>query len=245
MSAISTMPEQAEKRVYDKADKHCDVVLKGGVTSGIVYPLALCELATKYQFKGLGGTSSGAIVASFAAAAEYYRQSQGVAGYAPPAVRSPTRELRPGIVGLEDFAEDLKTGDRLFSVFDPSAETKPIFDVLFAGHLEHARERKSAGADSQPVARTLVALWSYLPKLIPAIAGAIVFATLLVVCWPMIRTIESLVHRGWRERLLGDALGLLVAIVIASGTVLAALIGGAFSAARLVRRDWLPLFVRN
>lgn len=51
----------------------CDVIMKGGVTSGLVYPYAILEIATRYRFRSLGGTSAGAIAAAFAAAAEYAR----------------------------------------------------------------------------------------------------------------------------------------------------------------------------
>ena len=47
----------------------CDMVMKGGVTSGIVYPYATLQIATKYRLHSLGGTSAGAIAAAFAAAA--------------------------------------------------------------------------------------------------------------------------------------------------------------------------------
>lgn len=55
----------------------CDLIMKGGITSGIVYPYAILELATKYRFRSLGGTSAGAIAAAFAAAAEYARSVRG------------------------------------------------------------------------------------------------------------------------------------------------------------------------
>src|SRR5262245_64490432 len=83
---------------FNRADLNCDVILKGGVTSGVVYPLALCELAKKYQFRRLGGTSSGAIVAAFAAAAEFHRQTRGVRDHQAPAKRRACGELRPGFV---------------------------------------------------------------------------------------------------------------------------------------------------
>lgn len=57
-----------------------DLVLKGGVTSGLVYPYAILELATKYRFRSIGGTSVGALAAAFAAAAEYARTARGDAG---------------------------------------------------------------------------------------------------------------------------------------------------------------------
>src|SRR5690349_23902716 len=54
----------------------CDVVMKGGITSGIVYPRAINELANTYTFKNVGGTSAGAIAATLAAAAEYRRRKE-------------------------------------------------------------------------------------------------------------------------------------------------------------------------
>lgn len=54
--------------------RYCDVVMKGGVTSGIVYPPAICALAEHYQLCSIGGTSVGAIAAAIAAAAEYRRR---------------------------------------------------------------------------------------------------------------------------------------------------------------------------
>ncbi|HDX0915153.1 TPA: patatin-like phospholipase family protein, partial [Stenotrophomonas maltophilia] len=46
------------------ADKYCDLVMKGGITSGIVYPNAVLALAREYRFKSIGGTSAGAIAAA-------------------------------------------------------------------------------------------------------------------------------------------------------------------------------------
>ncbi|WBY08144.1 patatin-like phospholipase family protein [Sphingomonas sp. 7/4-4] len=50
-------------------DKYCDLVMKGGITSGLVYPRAVLELASRYHFKCIGGTSAGAIAAVAAAGA--------------------------------------------------------------------------------------------------------------------------------------------------------------------------------
>ncbi|MBV9232965.1 MAG: patatin-like phospholipase family protein, partial [Candidatus Eremiobacteraeota bacterium] len=61
----------------------CDVVMKGGVTSGVVYPTAICQLASSYVIKNIGGTSVGAIAAAVTAAAEYRRRNSGSGeGYA-------------------------------------------------------------------------------------------------------------------------------------------------------------------
>jgi hypothetical protein len=65
------------KEDYQTPQLNCDVVMKGGITSGVVYPLALCELAKTYSFKNIGGASAGAIGAVAAAAAEYGRTNNG------------------------------------------------------------------------------------------------------------------------------------------------------------------------
>ncbi len=58
-----------------QTNHECDLVMKGGVTSGVVYPLAVKEIASAYRLRDIGGTSAGAIAAVFAAAAEYRRQT--------------------------------------------------------------------------------------------------------------------------------------------------------------------------
>jgi predicted acylesterase/phospholipase RssA len=55
-------------------DRYCDIVMKGGITSGVVYPPAIVKLAQHYHFKNIGGTSAGAIAAALTAAAEYRRR---------------------------------------------------------------------------------------------------------------------------------------------------------------------------
>jgi predicted acylesterase/phospholipase RssA len=56
--------------------RNCDIVMKGGITSGVVYPLAIVELANEFRFRSIGGTSAGAIAAAVTAAAEYRRVTQ-------------------------------------------------------------------------------------------------------------------------------------------------------------------------
>lgn len=89
----------------------CDVVMKGGVTSGVVYPLAVVELATQYRLKNIGGASAGAIAAAVAAAAEYDRAGGGY--------------LRLGQV-----VDDLRT--RLPSLFQATPPTRPVLNLLLA-----------------------------------------------------------------------------------------------------------------
>ncbi len=65
------------KDAFAAPNRECDLIMKGGVTSGVVYPYAILELARKYRFRSIGGTSAGAIAAAFAAAAEYARTVRG------------------------------------------------------------------------------------------------------------------------------------------------------------------------
>jgi predicted acylesterase/phospholipase RssA len=248
---------------FTNAKRDCDVVLKGGVTSGIVYPMALCELATDFVFRRLGGTSSGAIVAAFAAAAEYWRQAERETQN-PPTVAKRKQGLRPGFRGMEDFAKELQTGDKLFSVFKPDAATKPIFDVLFAAHREEARkrraneeERSTSGAAendrdkgsrrraTQPVLRTLVTLWSHVPKGPPIIGASIGLAAIIGVGWPLIARIGPLVHGGWQARVIGDGLALLFVAMIVACVLVGALVGAIISTTAMIRDNWIPTFVAN
>lgn len=54
--------------------RECDLVMKGGITSGVVYPLAIVEIAKAFRLRNIGGTSAGAIAAAAAGAAEVGRQ---------------------------------------------------------------------------------------------------------------------------------------------------------------------------
>jgi len=57
--------------------RRCDVIMKGGITSGVVYPAAGVELARRYTLKSIGGASAGAIAAALFAAAEHRRSVLG------------------------------------------------------------------------------------------------------------------------------------------------------------------------
>ena len=47
---------------------NCDIIMKGGITSGVIYPRAVAELAKTYRLSQVGGASAGAIAAAAAAA---------------------------------------------------------------------------------------------------------------------------------------------------------------------------------
>lgn len=89
-------------------EHRCDLVMKGGVTSGVVYPLVVTKLAEEYKFENIGGTSAGAISAVITAAAEYGRQTG-------------------GFEKIAQLPEELSTG--LISKFQPLPKFEPLFNV--------------------------------------------------------------------------------------------------------------------
>ena len=105
--------------VFDSPEYECDVILKGGITSGIVYPPAIAELAQYHRFRGIAGASAGAIGASAAAAAEVGRQSE-----------------TGGFGLLDSLPTELSATDdqgrtKLLRLFQPQDETRPIFDIVW------------------------------------------------------------------------------------------------------------------
>ena len=88
----------------------CDLVMKGGVTSGIVYPRLVTRLARRYRFVRIGGSSAGAIAAAFTAAAEYERRERA-------AGRAPRSDGPTGFALLDGVPEELAGG--LGALFAP------------------------------------------------------------------------------------------------------------------------------
>ena len=72
---MAARPRTAEMPKDSGGLKQCDLVMAGGITSGVVFPPAIARLAQDYRFRSIGGASAGAIAAAGAAAAEYGRQS--------------------------------------------------------------------------------------------------------------------------------------------------------------------------
>ena len=120
-----------------------DVTMKGGTTSAVIYPLALCELARHFRFRNLGGASAGAIGAALAAAAELGRV-QAASGRVRPGVHGEAQvaqgRLRQGFAGLADVIAWATQRDqptsaeqfRLVQLFKPSRAGTPLFRVIAA-----------------------------------------------------------------------------------------------------------------
>jgi hypothetical protein len=72
---INDERELSDSRAAKDELLDCDIVMAGGVTSGIIYPGAVAMIARRYSFHCIGGTSVGAIAAAVTAAAEYGRRT--------------------------------------------------------------------------------------------------------------------------------------------------------------------------
>src|SRR4029078_5427539 len=105
--------------------RNCDIVMKGGLTSGVVYPMAVVDLSEEFRFKNVGGTSAGAIAAALTAAAEFRRVSTG------------SRDGFDQIKALPEFLGCKTNGQsNLLNLFPPTKSTRRLFPLLpaFLGH---------------------------------------------------------------------------------------------------------------
>lgn len=100
-------------------DRYCDVVMEGGVINGVVYPGFLIELARKFNFHAIAGSSVGAIAGALAAACEYSRRFGSDNGFNEGLAKMP-----------QDLAEWVVEGKltKIQSLFQPEKEIKPLFD---------------------------------------------------------------------------------------------------------------------
>ncbi len=162
---------------FDHPQLSCDLVMKGGISSGVVYPLTIVELARRYRFSSIGGTSVGAIAAAVTAAAEYARANGGFQRVAA-------------------LPQDI--GPRLLSLFQPTPELKPVFNVFVAavGH------KGAAGAVVGVLGALLTGYWgAALVGVVPGLALA---------AWAAAHGAP-----GWAAFwLLAAVLGLVVALVV-------------------------------
>jgi hypothetical protein len=130
-------PAEADAHARDETgsyerfvDASCDLTMRGGTTSGVIYPLAVCSLAERYVFRSVGGASAGAITASATAAAEYGRFAE-----QPDSV--PDGSVRPGFAGLAGLIRWMVSGTggdrwRLVQLFQPNAALSRTFRVIVA-----------------------------------------------------------------------------------------------------------------
>jgi predicted acylesterase/phospholipase RssA len=135
----------------------CDVVMKGGITSGVVYPKALSEIGAAYRLRCVGGASAGAIGAAAGAAAEFGRDSGGF------------DRLRKVPDGLSD--------GRLAALFQPQPSTRPLLRLLLAATGNDGASKTRTGP--RRVAAIFSAVFAAFP--IASLIGLLI-GPALVVC---------------------------------------------------------------
>lgn len=145
-------------------DRFCDLVLTGGVASGVVYPWAIVELARAYRFRNIGGSSVGAMAAALAAAAEYGRRT----GY-----EAPFEALRRSPASL---AENCEGRTRMLALFQTNPYGKRLIHLwgtIFCGSRPAAaRDGGAGGAPTAMRVLVLIARLYRLPIGIGVVAGA-------------------------------------------------------------------------
>lgn len=181
------------------ADRFCDLVMKGGITSGIVYPRAIGRLSRHYHFKSIGGTSAGAIAAAITAAAEFQRRQTGSRG---------GFELLETLPDL--LKQDVAPGrSKLLSLFHPQPGTRRLFTVLITA--------LNSGGTLERVARIalgfLMAYWpatllSLLLAAFVSYAGQGALAAVLTLLVAMVATIGLWVWLDLSRHVVANGFGL-------------------------------------
>jgi hypothetical protein len=110
----------------------CDLIMKGGITSGVVYPPAVVDVAVDHRLRSIGGSSAGAIAAAAAAAAELGRYS-----------------ATGGFALLKALPRQLGTVDRtdrtlLRRLFQAQRSTADVYDLFWLSRSTKGKQRRSA-----------------------------------------------------------------------------------------------------
>jgi len=201
--------------------------MKGGITSGVVYPQAVLALKDRYRFRNIGGGSVGAVAAALTAAAELGRDKGGE---------------RTGFEGMCKAQEKL-AADRGFlqNLFRPPSAYKPLMDaaLAFLPLLEDEESKNTGNVGLLRKARSILRRCNPLPYRSGRLWGAamgvgtgallgIVVGGVLYLLFLLILGLAAGVAAGWNLLLLvvGPALvlGLLLGLLFGwiGGPILAA-----------------------
>ena len=212
------MAERTEAKSPTGLDE-CDLVMKGGITSGVVYPSAVLRLKDRYRFRSIGGASVGAIAAAVTAAAEYGRQTGKGTGFDQ----------------LRLLNDQLAQEGFLLSLFKPRPEARGVFAIYLAAagkrgalHTAMAVIRQAAWVLLPLLAwwGTLVATavwlddrWWLVPALLAGWALVIslvvwslargvtplgpLLGLLLTLLWPLIFAAPAVALHAWRDLSMG------------------------------------------
>lgn len=122
--------------------EYCDVVMKGGVTSGLVYPNAVLAISKRYVFKNIGGTSAGAIAAAATAAAALGERRRTLSGLDAA-----------GFDGLDAVARQLRQRGFILGLFRPARGGAAMFRLLLS-----LAAGRGAAATASAVLRAVVTI---------------------------------------------------------------------------------------
>jgi predicted acylesterase/phospholipase RssA len=186
-------------------DRFCDIVMEGGITSGIIYTTAVAKLARHYRFQGIAGSSIGAFAAALTAAAELQRRQGSTKGFDEiAAIPAKLAEVKGGRTLLE-------------RLFNPQLRTRRLFEVFRAGlgRTSGAKAVWFAALDAQRQYRSLER-WIGLSLTVLLLAGPLVGLLLSADVGVLLRVANVV---SW----LGAVL--LVWLVAAIGGTLAGLLG--------------------
>jgi predicted acylesterase/phospholipase RssA len=224
-------PNEVYRRVPDDDHVRCDLVMKGGVTSGVVYPSAVLTLAQERRFRCIGGASAGAIAAAATAAAEYGREDGG------------------GFARFERMQEDLDTEGFLMGLFQPTAQARPLFEVLLLAKRwrDGQRQQTDEGRTRRRARRLYTEMrGAHLDAICAACpgsshtrgrrrgAGAGALLSLAIVVPSTALFMLALPGFSWLPLLLGLSL---FAVLVLFGAYLGGILGTLLSCARYIHQD--------
>jgi len=124
---------------YANPQQECDLIMKGGATSGLVYPRAVLELARQpepgekkvsYCFRSIGGTSAGAVAAAYTAAAEYNRDHGGFEKLHEVNLKLQGADGEAQQPGEESGRTSAAPPTFLRDLFQGSKATQPLLNIL-------------------------------------------------------------------------------------------------------------------
>ena len=185
-------------------DRFCDLVMKGGITSGIVYPKAIAMLAREYRFKSIGGTSAGAIAAALTAAAEFNRRHSGT---------------RQGFDILSQLPEELQKkvagSSKLLSLFQAQAKTQRLFSVLLRSLNSGGTGRRIGSIGTGLVlAYWPAALFSGVAGVALFLAGFGKLAAILALLFTLAGSIGAWVYVDITRRVVENGFGLCTGLTV-------------------------------
>jgi predicted acylesterase/phospholipase RssA len=178
--------------------KYCDLVMKGGITSGVIYPAAAVKLSEEYRFKNIGGTSAGAIAAAVTAAAELGRRGKNSNSFKV----------------LAELPDELARNGQLLKLFTPDRSTKKPYHLA----LGFIGNRTLTGKIIHSVAGVVLAS---LPWFLLSLAIGLVSPSLFYCAarWHSLQPVAALIVR---HPFICIASGLLVGLPLGFASALAA-----------------------